>query len=102
MCSNNITKQKLIFNDSSDYKFWANIIYTVILENVLSVDMKNSWNRPKSPRFTVDLLRHIWVSIHIDIENIQWITFSACTRCCEKVHTFFWQNLQSALKHRQI
>ena len=51
MCSNNITKQKLIFNVSSDYKFWANIMYTVILENVLSVDMKNSWNRPKSPRF---------------------------------------------------
>ena len=42
MCSNNITKQKLIFNDSSDYIFLAKIIYTVILENVLSVDMKNS------------------------------------------------------------
>ena len=53
LCSYNITKQKLIFNDSSDYIFWAKIFYTVILENVLSVDMKNSWNRPKSPRFTV-------------------------------------------------
>ena len=30
LCSNNITKQKLILTDSSDYKFRANIIYTVI------------------------------------------------------------------------
>ena len=47
LCSNNITKQKLILNDSSDYKFWAKIIYTVTLKNAFkSVNMKNSWNRP--------------------------------------------------------
>ena len=37
-----IPKQKLILNDSSDYKFSAKIIYTVILRNALSADMKNS------------------------------------------------------------
>ena len=42
------------------------------LINTLELSVLNIYGKYKTP-----LLRHIWVYIHIEIENIQWITFSA-------------------------
>ena len=74
MCSNNITKQKFILNDYTDYIFCAKIFYrprpTVILENALSVDMKNSWNRSKSPHFTVSKNKYCyWIQINTSFQQ---------------------------------
>ena len=74
-------------------------ITTVGLKTRLSV--LNIYGKYKTP-----LLRHIWVYIHIEIENIQWITFSAyallweypCLRFSDRIYN----RLQNTGKYKLL